>query len=65
MCAPCVKMPVELEVGAGTPGTQAVMSYELSSYGCWESNWGFLKQQRILLTAEPPLWLLGHLSFQD
>jgi hypothetical protein len=43
MCAPCVKMPVELEVGAGTPGTQAVMSYELSSYGCWELNLGPLQ----------------------
>lgn len=29
--------------------------------GCWESNPGSLKEQQVLLTAEPSLQPLGHI----
>jgi hypothetical protein len=42
------------EEAAGFLGTRVADSCE-SSYGCWEFNLGSLKEQLMLLTAEPSL----------
>jgi hypothetical protein len=57
-----MQCPGRAEEGAEVPGIEVTDGYE-SPRGCWESNWGLLEEQPVMLTTEPPLQPhLSHLS---
>ena len=47
-------LPAILCVGVRSPGTRVTDGCKMTC-GCWELNWGPLKEQPVLLTAEPSL----------
>jgi hypothetical protein len=47
-----LQCPQGPEEGIRSPGIGVTNGYKLS-YGCWEHNPGFLKEQSVLLTTEP------------